>query len=191
MRLAGCLKLFLPRRFNVETLDKLGSQFVMQQMLYTGVPVHLCQCYPFHGAPDITINDFPIVLCSDSEVVGEEVESESEPDSINEMAQQAPGLGEYPPKLGELIATMHTALVKEILNVFVRKKKQEEVKVVSRGLLLHKATGGVMVEMSVELMKNRPGELKIRVDDSACATLTPSALCRHLQRLLMCGNIHQ
>ena len=46
--------------------------------------------------------------------------------------------------------TMHITLVKKILRVFIQKKKTEEVKLVSRGLLFHKATGGIMCEMSVD-----------------------------------------
>lgn len=190
LRLAGCLRLFLPHRLDVKMMGKLGKQFAANQMVYTGVPVYLCSCYPFHGAPNITIKSFPIILHSDTEAEGEEPESGNEPDSIIENSQQAPRQVEYPPKLGELFATMHMALVKKILKMFVQKKKHEEVELVCHGLLLSKANGGIMCKMNAELKKNKPGELNFHVHDFACEVLTPAALCSHLQRLLRC-DIHR
>ena len=188
LRLVGCLNAFLPQHFEVKLTATLGLEFAMNQLLYTGVPVCLCQCYPFQGAPDITIREHPIVLDSDTETEGgdEGTESGSAPAFVIENAQQAPRQVDYPPKLGELLAKMHIRLVQKVLRVFVQKKKQEEMKVVSRGLLLHKATGGIMCEMSVEVKKNEAVQLALSVDDFSCAVLTPSALCHHLQRLLKC-----
>ena len=78
MRLTGCLKMVLRQSFKVKMTGKLGLQFASQQMAYTGVDVSLCHCYPFRGAPDITIKNSPIVLASDTEVQHEKPESGSE-----------------------------------------------------------------------------------------------------------------
>ena len=72
----------------------------------------------------------------------------------------------------------------------VYSEEKTEVKLVSRGLLLHMATGGLMCEMSVEL-KKEPVQLKICVDDFVSGALTPSALCQHLHRLLKCDDLYQ
>ena len=188
LRLTGCLNMFLPQHFDVKMTGTLGLEFAMNQLLYTGVPVRLCQCYPFQGAPDITIREYPIVLDTDPESEGGDEGSESgtEPAFVIENAQQAPRQVEYPPKLGELLANMHIGLMKKVLREFIQKNKQEELKLVSRGLLLHKATGGIMCEVRVEVRKNESVQLAISVDDFSCALLTPSALCHHLQRLLKC-----
>jgi len=58
------------------------------------------------------------------------------------------------------------------------------MKLLSRGLLLHKATGGIICEMSVELKKDEPAKLKICIDDYVCETLNTETLCLLLQRLL-------
>ena len=121
----------------------------------------------------------------------EETESGSEPDCVIENSHQAPRLLPYPPKLGELLANMHVALVRKILRMFVLKGRREELSLASRGLLLHKAIGGIMCEMTVKLKKNEPAQLCICLDDFACGLLTPSSLCFHLQRLLKCDDIHQ
>ena len=189
--LTGCLKSFLPQNLKVEMTCKLGMTFTTLQMPYTGVPSDLCQCYPFHGAPDLTLKHFPIILGSDGAGAEEETESGSEPDCVIENSHQAPRLLPYPPKLGELLANMHVALVRKILRMFVLKGRREELSLASRGLLLHKAIGGIMCEMTVKLKKNEPAQLCICLDDFACGLLTPSSLCFHLQRLLKCDDIHQ
>ena len=191
-RLTGCLKLFLAkakdlRLPDVEMTGSFASQFKMKQKLSTGLPVTLCPCYMFHGAPDVTIGNSPIVVDPDREgprEEGEEPSSESEPEYIIENSLQAPPQREYPSKLGELLANMHIVLVKKILKVFVKKEKPKEMKLLSRGLLLHKATGGIICEMSVELKKDEPAKLKICIDDYVCETLNTETLCLLLQRLL-------
>ncbi len=177
-------------------MGKFGLEFKSRQKWYTGVPSYLYQCYPFQGAPDITIKKYtPIVLAEDPnpqpEVEGQELERESgsKPDYVIENAQQAlqQVQTEYPSKLGELLANMHIMVVKKILRSFVHKRKRENMNLVSRGLLLHKATGGTMCEMSVEFKKQEgPMPITISVCTFGCGVLTPPALCYQLHKLLHC-----
>ena len=174
LRLAGCLKHFLPKNFDVAMTGKLGMAFTTLQMSYTGVPSNLCLCYPFHGAPDLTVKDYPIVI--GTEEAAEERESGSEPDCVIEHSIQAPRLVPQPPKLGELLANMHVNLVKKILRAFVHKKNPEPLHLACRGLLIHKAIGGIVCEMSVDLKKNASVPLTVWVDDfcmwNAVSTIT-------------------
>ena len=91
-RLSGSLKLIFERlglghHFDVTMTGKLGLEFAMYQMLYTGVPIDLCQCYPCHGSP---IRNCLIVLNSDDA-------RDEETDFVIENAQQAPRQVPYPP----------------------------------------------------------------------------------------------
>ena len=187
MRLTGCLKSFLPAKFDVKTTCKSALRFKMHQMSYTGVPVSLCKCYPFHGAPDITIKNNSLIVIGN--VAEAEPESGSEVETVIENTKQASRLTECPPKLGELLANMHIALVKKVIRVFVWGKIRDEMKFATRGLLLDKAAGGIVCQMSVDL-KEEP-VLKICVDNFVCGALSTLSLCYKLQQLLKCDNIHK
>lgn len=69
--LAGCLEYFLPQRFHVKLRCTLGMKF---KLAITVASSNLCQCYPFHESPDLTIKNCPIIL--EENASGEESERE-------------------------------------------------------------------------------------------------------------------
>ena len=183
MRLGGCLKMYLSQNFQVAVTCKLGITFKLHQTVYTGVPTDLCQCYLFRGSPDLTIKHYPIILDTE-DTSDKSPESGSEPESVIENSLQVPKQLSNPPKLGELLSNMHIQLVMKLLRKFVKKGQTKDVNLTCRGLFLHKSIGGIICEINVDLMKNKPAPLNISVDDFACSFLSPSSLCHNLQRLL-------
>ena len=187
-RLAGCLKCFLPKNFDVKLTCALGIKFKFEQKSYTGVDSSLCECYPFHGSPDLTIKNCPVILGDNASVEERDSgeESNREPECVIENSHQAPQLLSHPTKLGELLSSMHVRLVKKLLKRFIKKSKNEDITLTSRGLFLSKYIGGIICEMSIDYKKNEPAPLNISVDDYGCSVLSPSSLCHHLQRILDC-----
>ena len=182
-RLSGCLREFLPDHLkkSVHCTCAFGRGFTTRQAKYTTLPADLALCYPFHGSPDITINNTAIV-CSDTG----EVESDPEElDSIIENALQSFKQCTFPPKIGELLANMHVIVCKKILRSFlVRRYDREEFNYVCSGLLLQKTIGRIMCRVKVPLKKNGITKLEVEVDDFSCHTLTPRSLCHLIAQLL-------
>ena len=81
---------------------------------------------------------------------------------------------------------MYKKVLKAFIKKGIHKKDRSELSYEGLGLLLHKATGGNLCKMTVNLKKNTASRLKITVDDFCCGILTPATLCFQLQELLKC-----
>ena len=186
-RLAGALKQFLPEKYQelVRVTCHFGPQFKSRQQTFTGLPPNLCSCYPFQGSPDIVIQGQPLMLCEQEEEMSENTIFENSLQAVKQTE-------EFPPKLGELVANMHVALVKKILKTFIKggPNKVNELTFRGSGLLLQKANGGILCEAKVSLKKNMATPFQVTVDDFVCQTLTPEALCLQLQKFLNLKDIH-
>ena len=117
--------------------------------MQSGVARALCSCYPFHGSPDITIGATPVVLLEDKEENGSEQAVEA--DAVVENAlKQLNQTDVMPNKLGEVLANMHIALVKKILQVFVVEGRRHTIECHGSGLLLHPRIGGILCKITVQ-----------------------------------------
>ena len=175
-RLSGCLKEFLPRKFDVKLTYHLGwgKDFILDQSIYSGLPseAKFRKCYPFHGTPELMIKERPVVLSQPTDA------SSEENDTIMENSYQ---LNE---NLGELFANLHVSLVKKVLRAFLKKKRYTEHCYKIRGLLVNKMFGCILCEVKVDLKCGGASPIKLFMDDDNCHVLDPGSLCFHLQRLL-------
>ena len=111
-QLAGCLRDFLPESNKTAvmlTCDH-GLEFKTRQQVYTGLPVTLSSCYPFHGSADVIIKGFTIVV--DDEAI-EVHSSGSETEAVMIENAEQPPKGSLQSWLEDLLANKHIFIVKK------------------------------------------------------------------------------
>ena len=189
-RLARALQeLLLEFGMTVTFTGKEGLQFDTFQSKRSTLPCTsvVVSSYLFHGAPDILIDDNPIVSV--------EMEEETEEghyvngNHVIDCGKQAMGLiCEFPEKLGELVANMYIANVQRVMKS-LKEERIGQRNIETRGLFLHKAVCGLTCSLVIPMFEVGAKELpqessKIIIDELYSKSLEPSSLCYYIQKLL-------
>lgn len=140
-------------RLNEEALAKprgpiysLNFRNVQAKHSLLGNSMDIINCYLFQGSVDAQINKY----------IGMQVESESPQASSGddgniEVGKKADPLGEYPPKLGQLVAGIQISIVQKCARMFMNGKPiKEELK--SSGLYLNKQAAPFAVKMTIPVV---------------------------------------
>lgn len=194
-RLAYSLMEFLPDNLGsgVNYTAKDGPSFGLKQSIKSGVPneSYLLSFYPFQGVSDISIKNSPIIMArpineEDDQTSGEEC-------SIENGRQADPLMTSVPPKIGELLASMHISLVQKIVRMFKLKinKAKERKEVKTRGMYVHKSLGNIVCTMTIPVIKigsrnqeSRNQRMTIALADLTMGQLTTQQLCYSLSYML-------
>ena len=184
-KLKGCLDHFLPTGFKVDLTIDDGKMFHRTQNGYTGLPIDLCNCYPFHGSPDLVIarrvdetDNGDEVMVSGNETDNSDEEELTE--NAQQLTRQSSGFIE---KVGQLLATIQLHLAKKVLRSIIKEKTTKE-KYSVHGLLIQKLFGCVLCEVSSELKNDAAAPLNISVTTGSTQLLSCESLCYYLQKLL-------
>lgn len=161
-----------------------GPLFGYKQAIYTGLPLDFVGCYPFRGAPDVTIKRRVISQLMGGDQ-GSDGYSSDESRTVENSNAMPPQTSSMPKQLGEVIAGMHVCLAQKVLRMFlVKKKKPTDTEVVTSGLLIHKSVGATLCILHVPISHGGGDVPMLEVDAAACRSLTSSCFCYHLKRLL-------
>ena len=122
-RLVGCLRKILPRlKDHIQYTGTIAFPHIQSKT--STLPCFLCGCYPFQGAPDITVHS--IAICndlgrSDEGKGGNACSDESGGSEIVEHGLDKLQKEQHHPKLGQLVTGMHMVLIGKVLKKFLCK----------------------------------------------------------------------
>ena len=159
-----------------------GLEFANDQSKISYLPPNLCGCYPFQGAPDITVHN-TLGICNVLSCTSEEKGSSDE-SGDSEIIEH--GLAEIPeeqhyPKLGQLVAGMHMIFVRIVLKKFLSSKVSVKLTSVStRGLFLNRGFGAMLCTLSIPVGDGATAQTttpEIHIDKKMYSVLSPEILC--------------
>ena len=182
-RLKGCLDCFLPVGYKVELTAEDGKWFTRTQTIFTGLPMTLCNCYPFHGSPDLVITRRVGETDSDDKVVVSGSDGEEEEELIENAQQLTRQSSGFIEKVGQLLATIQLHLAKKVLKSLIKEKTTKENFCV-QGLLIQKLFGCVLCKVSIQLKNDAAAPLIISITTGSTQLLSCKSLCFYLQKLL-------
>ena len=147
-RLVGCLRKILPRlKDHIQYTGTIAFPHIQSKT--STLPCFLCGCYPFQGAPDITVHS--IAICndlgrSDEGKGGNACSDESGGSEIVEHGLDKLQKEQHCPKLGQLVAGMHMILVRKVLKKFLSNKASVRwtSTVTSKGLSINQCFGAML-----------------------------------------------
>jgi len=187
-RLTFSLSEFLPDdlKESVQYTGHDGLMFCFKQALKSEIPNedYLLSCYVFQGASDISIKNKPVLVD-----IGADDSSSGEKCTIEHAKQADPVKVSMPPKLGELLAAMHTSLVQKVVKMFKHKpgKARARTEVKNHGMYIHKALGSYVCELTIPVIEvgtRDPREMEVCVTDLNMGSLTKGHLCFTLSSML-------
>lgn len=146
-RLVGSMKRHLPSHEVRYTADEaLNFRNVQAKHSLLGNSMDIINCFLFQGSVDAQINKY-IGMQVESESPQEDAPSSGDDGNI-EVGKKADPLGEYPPKLGQLVAGIQISIVQKCARMFMNGKPiKEELK--SSGLYLNKQAAPFAVKMTI------------------------------------------
>ena len=100
--------------------------FAKKQEIITGLFSSGIRCYPFRGAPDITIKTRAAIISEGDD--DDQYVSTSEDDVVENKLQCEKQSTSDPPKLGELFAQMNIMHVQKCLSTVIKKDDVEKFK---------------------------------------------------------------
>ena len=194
-RLAFSLQEFLPSdlRGSVQFTGDDGMSFGLKQTLRSEIPNDPCllSCYIFKGASDISIKNQPVLvddgLADAEDSNGEEciVESGKQSDLVK---------ASMPPKIGEVLAAMHIALVQKVVKMFNNKpgKAKATTEVKTRGMYVYKALGSYVCTLTIPVIevgrryrdRDHRQAMEVGVTDLSTGSLREAQLCYALSSML-------
>lgn len=187
-RLVGCLRNILPKltdRIHYTGDDVL--EFASIQSKISSLPANLSGCYPFQGAPDITIHH-SISICNDCTSYEENGSSDESGDS--EIIEH--GLSKIPeeqhcPKLGQLVAGMHMILVRKVRKKFLSGKASvKQTSVSTKGIFLNRGFGAMLCTLLIPIGNGATTQTttpELHIDEKMYGALSPETLCCYLTRV--------
>ena len=145
----------------------------------------MCNCYPFHGGPDLIVARRVDETDNGNEVVlsGSETGDSDEEELIENAQQLTRQSSGFIEKVGQVLATIQLHLAKKVLRSLIKEKTTKENFSV-HGLLIQKLFGCVLCEVSSELKNDAAAPLNISVTTGSTQLLSCESLCYHLQKLL-------
>ena len=143
----------------------------------------MCNCYPFHGSPDLVIARRVDETDNGDEVVvsGNETDNSDEEEQIENAQQLTRQSSGFIEKVGQLLATIQLHLAKKVLRSIIKEKTTINEKYIVRGLLFQKLFGCVLCEVSIELKNDAAAPLNISVTTGSTQLLSCESLCYYLQ----------
>ena len=187
-RLVGCLRNILHKltdRIHYTGDDVL--EFASIQSKISSLPANLSGCYPFQGAPDITVHH-SISICNDCTSYEENGSSDESGDS--EIIEH--GLSKIPeeqhcPKLGQLVAGMHMILVRKVRKKFLSGKASvKQTSVSTKGIFLNRGFGAMLCTLLIQIGNGATTQTttpELHIDEKMYGALSPETLCCYLTRV--------